>query len=34
MEPLRKIIDLAKDGERDPHVLCEQALKDIRTQQV
>jgi hypothetical protein len=29
-----KIIDLAKDGERDPNVLCEQALKDIRTQQV
>jgi hypothetical protein len=22
-----KIIDLAKDGERDPNVLCEQALK-------
>jgi hypothetical protein len=29
-----KIIDLAKDGERDPNVLCEQALKDIRTPQV
>ena len=26
-----KIIDLAKDGERDPNVLCEQALMDIRT---
>ena len=29
-----KIIDLAKDGERNPNVLCEQALKDIRTPQV
>ena len=29
-----KIIELAKDGERDPNVLCEQALKDIRTPQV
>jgi hypothetical protein len=29
-----KIIDLAKDGERDPNVLCEQALKDIRTPRV
>ena len=26
----RKIIDLAKAGERNPDVLCEQALKDIR----
>jgi hypothetical protein len=25
-----KIIDLAKTGERNPDVLCEQALKDIR----
>ena len=29
-----KIIDLAKDGERDRNVLCEQALKDIRTPRV
>ena len=29
-----KIIELTKDGERDPNVLCEQALKDIRTPQV
>ena len=29
-----KIIELAKDGERDPNVLCEQAIKDIRTPQV
>jgi hypothetical protein len=29
-----KIIDLAKGGERDPNVLCEQALKDIRTPRV
>ena len=29
-----KITDLAKDGERNPNVLCEQALKDIRTPQV
>jgi hypothetical protein len=29
-----KIIDLAKDGERDPNVLCEQALMDIRTPRV
>ena len=26
-----KIIELAKAGERNPDVLCEQALKDIRT---
>ena len=26
-----KIIDLAKAGERNPDVLCEQVLKDIRT---
>lgn len=25
-----KIINLAKTGERNPDVLCEQALKDIR----
>jgi hypothetical protein len=25
-----KIVDLAKTGERNPDVLCEQALKDIR----
>jgi hypothetical protein len=25
-----KIIELAKTGERNPDVLCEQALKDIR----
>jgi hypothetical protein len=25
-----KIIDFAKAGERNPDVLCEQALKDIR----
>lgn len=25
-----KIIDLAKAGERNPDLLCEQALKDIR----
>ena len=25
----RKIIDLAKAGERNPDLLCEQALKDI-----
>jgi hypothetical protein len=30
----RKIIDLAKAGERNPDLLCEQALKDIRGQQV
>ena len=29
-----KIIDLAKAGERNPDVLCEQALKDIRTPRV
>jgi hypothetical protein len=27
-----KIIALAKAGERNPDVLCEQVLKDIRTQ--
>ena len=26
----RKIIELAADGERDPNILCEQALKEIR----
>jgi hypothetical protein len=26
-----KIIDLAKSGERNPDLLCEQALKDIRS---
>ena len=26
----RKIIALAKTGERNPDILCEQALKDIR----
>ncbi len=26
-----KIIDLAKAGERNPDILCEQALKDIRS---
>jgi hypothetical protein len=25
-----KLIDLAKIGERNPDILCEQALKDIR----
>ena len=25
-----KIIDLAKAGERNPDILCEQALRDIR----
>jgi hypothetical protein len=30
----RKIIDLAKAGERNPDVLCEQALKDIRREDV
>ena len=29
-----KIIDLAKAGERNPDILCEQALKDIRAPQV
>jgi hypothetical protein len=29
-----KIIDLANAGERNPDILCEQALKDIRTLQV
>jgi len=29
-----KIIELTKDGERDLNVLCEQAIKDIRTPQV
>jgi hypothetical protein len=29
-----KIIDLAKAGERNPDILCEQALKDIRRPQV
>jgi hypothetical protein len=26
----RKIIELAQDGERDPNILCEQALNKIR----
>ena len=30
----RKIIDLAKAGERNPDLLCEQALKDIRRPEV
>ena len=29
-----EIIDLAKAGERNPDILCEQALKDIRAPQV
>jgi hypothetical protein len=29
---VNKIIALAKAGERNPDVLCEQALKDIRTE--
>ena len=29
-----KIIDLAKPGERNPDILCEQALKEIRTPRV
>jgi hypothetical protein len=29
-----KIINLAKSGERNPDILCEQALKDIRGSQV
>ena len=29
-----KLIELAKAGERNPDLLCEQALKDIRGQQV
>ena len=29
-----KIIDLARAGERNPDLLCEQALKDIRGQEV
>jgi len=29
-----KIIDLAKGGGRNPDVLCEQALKDIRGPEV
>ncbi len=29
-----KIIDLAKAGERNPDILCEQVLKDIRTPRV
>ena len=29
-----KIIDLAKAGERNPDILCEQALKDIRRAEV
>ena len=29
-----KVIDLAKAGERNPDILCEQALRDIRGPQV
>ena len=29
-----KIIDLARAGERNPDLLCEQALKDIRGREV
>ena len=29
-----KIIELAKTGERNPDLLCERALKDIRQPQV
>jgi hypothetical protein len=29
-----KIIDLAKAGQRNPDLLCEQALKDIRSAQM
>ena len=29
-----KIINLARAGERNPDLLCEQALKDIRGQEV
>jgi hypothetical protein len=29
-----KIIDLAKGGQRNPDLLCEQALKDIRSAQM
>jgi hypothetical protein len=29
-----KIIDLAKAGERNPDILCEEVLKDIRRPQV
>ena len=29
-----KIIDLAKAGQRNPDILCEQALKDIRRAEV
>ena len=29
-----KIINLAKTGERNPDILCEQALQDIRGQEV
>jgi hypothetical protein len=29
-----KIIDLAKTGERNPDVLCKQALREFRGQQV
>ena len=29
-----KIIDLSKAGERNPDLLCEQVLKDIRGQEV
>ena len=30
----RKIIDLGKAGERNPDLLCKQALKDIRRPEV
>ena len=29
-----KLIELAKAGERNPDILCEEALKDIRRSQV
>jgi hypothetical protein len=29
----KKLIALAKAGERNPNILCEEALKDIRTPQ-
>jgi hypothetical protein len=30
----RKIIDLAEAGERNPDLLCERALRDLRGQHV
>jgi len=26
----KRIIDFAKEGERNPHLLCERALRDLR----